>query len=849
MSEVKIVISGNASGAVAAVGATDKALDKLGTTGAAIAPRVLAPLQAIPGALAPVLPALAPLAPAMERVGAAGAGMAKAVGVSAGQTAAAFRQLPAQLTDVATQLAGGQSPLLVLLQQGGQVKDSFGGIGPAARALSGYFTPLAVGAAAVAAALGGVALAAYQGRSEAAELAKALLLTGNYAGTSAGQFAGMAADISAASKVTIGSARELLAATEATGAFGAQSIGSVTAAMARLQSISGASAADVVADFTSMSRNVTAWAVEHNRQYAFMTKAEYDQIKALQEHGRVEEAMALTAGKLDKALADRQPQLGALQKLWKSVGEEASKTWDIFMGLGRDLTMEDKLAQVKVQIAANARRTDRADSVGPSGMRKGADKRDAELRQEEADLVQSIYRRNEMQSVNAEAAAKTRQQIDDAASGKADALKNAKANLSLARARNASALTLAGLSAEQQAVDAAHQIGLLSDQAYADAKIGIIRREVTQQAAEKRREIEIENARPTNGPASETEKAAKAAALMGQLAAIETDGAKRIAEAYSEADKAKVQSGRDHAQQWADAWARANDQVRALASSTADLRIGLIQDPQAQDRARTDKLIDDKRRALDRSLPELANSGNDGKALELAKATDDEIAALNDGLAERLKPAWQKQLEAWRDNNRLMRDSYASMMDGVLKNAEDAWVQLATSGKLNVHNLVNGILQEMARVQFKQFAASLMGGGGGGGGGFLGSIIGAVGSFMGVPSTYIPTGGTGDFARLDRLSGGRAAGGSVSANSLYLVGERGPELLRMGAQGGSVIPNHAFAQAVAGSGGGSPVQVTYAPVLNIDSRTDQAQVVQLVSGALDSNNRQLMALLRAKRVL
>ncbi|GCS11169.1 phage tail length tape measure protein [Escherichia coli] len=53
---------------------------------------------------------------------------AQKAGISVGQYKAAMRMLPAQFTDVATQLAGGQSPWLILLQQGGQVKDSFGGM-------------------------------------------------------------------------------------------------------------------------------------------------------------------------------------------------------------------------------------------------------------------------------------------------------------------------------------------------------------------------------------------------------------------------------------------------------------------------------------------------------------------------------------------------------------------------------------------------------------------------------------------------------------------------------------------------------------------------------------------------
>lgn len=59
---------------------------------------------------------------------------AQKAGISVGQYKAAMRMLPAQFTDVATQLAGGQSPWLILLQQGGQVKDSFGGMIPMFRA-------------------------------------------------------------------------------------------------------------------------------------------------------------------------------------------------------------------------------------------------------------------------------------------------------------------------------------------------------------------------------------------------------------------------------------------------------------------------------------------------------------------------------------------------------------------------------------------------------------------------------------------------------------------------------------------------------------------------------------------
>jgi phage-related minor tail protein len=73
-------------------------------------------------------------------------------GQTARATAAALRQVPAQFTDIVTGLASGQSPLTVLLQQGGQLKDMFGGVGNAAQALGGYvaglINPLTITAAA-----------------------------------------------------------------------------------------------------------------------------------------------------------------------------------------------------------------------------------------------------------------------------------------------------------------------------------------------------------------------------------------------------------------------------------------------------------------------------------------------------------------------------------------------------------------------------------------------------------------------------------------------------------------------------------------------------------------------------
>ena len=89
------------------------------------------------------------------------------MGMSAKATSAALRQVPAQFTDIITSLQGGQAPLTVFLQQGGQLKDMFGGVGAAARALGGFVLGLVNPFTIAAAAAGALAYAYNAGANEA----------------------------------------------------------------------------------------------------------------------------------------------------------------------------------------------------------------------------------------------------------------------------------------------------------------------------------------------------------------------------------------------------------------------------------------------------------------------------------------------------------------------------------------------------------------------------------------------------------------------------------------------------------------------------------------------------------
>ncbi|MGJ3321769.1 phage tail length tape measure family protein [Klebsiella michiganensis] len=87
-------------------------------------------------------------------------------GQSAAQTANAMRMIPAQMTDIVVGLSTGQSPFMVLMQQGGQLKDMFGGIGPAIKGVGTYVMGLVNPYSVAAASVGLLTYAVYQNRQE-----------------------------------------------------------------------------------------------------------------------------------------------------------------------------------------------------------------------------------------------------------------------------------------------------------------------------------------------------------------------------------------------------------------------------------------------------------------------------------------------------------------------------------------------------------------------------------------------------------------------------------------------------------------------------------------------------------
>lgn len=276
-------------------------------------------------------------------------------GQSAAQTAFAMRMIPAQMTDIIVGLSTGQSPFMVLMQQGGQLKDMFGGIGPAIKGVGTYVMGLVNPFTLAAAAVGFLGLAYYKGTQEQDEFYKSLVLTGNLVGKTSGQLADIAASAGIAADSTTGKAASTLNQLVSSGKVAGDSLERVTIAIVKISDATGIATEKLVSDFNDLAADPVAAITKLNDQFHFLTVATYNQIKALQDEGNQQDAARVATDAYANAMQQRandiHQNLGLLESAWDSLGKTAKGAWDAMLNIGREQTLTDKLATLNENIA------------------------------------------------------------------------------------------------------------------------------------------------------------------------------------------------------------------------------------------------------------------------------------------------------------------------------------------------------------------------------------------------------------------------------------------------------------------------------------------------------------------
>ena len=211
-------------------------------------------------------------------------------GKSSGQARMALQQLPMQFTDIWVSLAAGQNPMTVFIQQGTQIKDSFGGAGPALKAMAGYLknmiTPLTASAAAATA----VGVAMYQAASRTDEFEKALALTNNGIGSSVSELQRLA-DAIGEQTGNAGAARDAILQMVNSGENSLERLSTVASHVALRNKATGESVEDLIKQYDEIRKGPAKALVELSDKYNFLTAEQYKHIRALEAQGDSQEAV------------------------------------------------------------------------------------------------------------------------------------------------------------------------------------------------------------------------------------------------------------------------------------------------------------------------------------------------------------------------------------------------------------------------------------------------------------------------------------------------------------------------------------------------------------------------------
>ncbi|HIE6601871.1 TPA: phage tail length tape measure family protein, partial [Proteus mirabilis] len=228
--------------------------------------------------------------------------------ITIGQYKQAMRQLPMQMTDIVTSLASGMPVWMVMIQQGGQIKDSFGGVGNSLKALASLITPAKVAMFGFAGAAAAVALAAYKGSQEFGEYNKQLILTGGYAGRTAAQLDALARSLSGNGITQYGMA-DTISKVVGSGAFSGRDVDMVSKTAAAMEKAVGQSVDETIKQFQRLQEDPVKAVTELDKSLHFLTATQLEQITTLQTQGKEQEAAKMAMESYANAMDERTKQI------------------------------------------------------------------------------------------------------------------------------------------------------------------------------------------------------------------------------------------------------------------------------------------------------------------------------------------------------------------------------------------------------------------------------------------------------------------------------------------------------------------------------------------------------------
>ncbi len=787
-------------------------------------------------------------------------GAQNGMGMSARQLQNNLRMIPMQVTDITTSLISGQPAWMVAIQQGGQLKDQFGGIGPAARAVGGYvlglINPLTLGAAALAA----LALAAKQSEDQLFDFQKAQILSGQGASIGAAGFLELADSIDHLQGVSRGGAVAALTETAKAGRYAGEQFEMVAAAAARMEASAGRSLSATVSAFDAIAKEPVEGLLKLNDAERFLTAAQLQRITTLREEGRSQEAaneaIRIYASHLDDVANRTEAVMPGISKGWRDIKDDIGGAWAAlgsFTSAVVDLAGEwgvlARLPRLSDILGLGLAGGTLVKNLGLPSFTDALNGLSAGIRGLPP-LPKPIDEGGALDPQTARDLAAVTQERATAEQAAAEAINAQVAGLDRASAKEAARLKIIAQYNKLADNDARHFDGSMQRliaKAQADVDKSFNRREgvgkrngddsaAQNMLAAAQRQIEANKQLVETG-VKVTESERQAMAIEQVLAKGKNTMTASTRALLTAAREELLASG-----QKAAAYTKEKEAAEALARQQAILAQG------SSNRARSNELdlmgmgrgsdaVAMLRRQLDiqrEYQDELKRIGSrdvaadkaswDLLAANAATYRDSELAKERAFQEQRLAMLsdWRAGVQrAWEDYSFAASNALEQangLMNSALGGWEDAWVRFAQTGKLSFRDMANAIIADLARIAAKQAAVGLINtvaSAWGGGGAYTGNGtgVGSVGSFGN---------------NLGNFGGGRANGGPVRGSTLYEVGEGGkPELFNDGrgrmylipGNDGQVIPAAPAAAAGAGPAGGASM-INVSVVVNSDGTTE-----------------------------
>lgn len=240
--------------------------------------------------------------------------------------------------------------------------------GAAARAAINPFTLMAAAAL-------GTFLMYEKGAQEARNYNIALIETGHIAGATSSELSGMARRISEETG-SIGETSAALTELVRTGRIAKRDLEAVGAATVAMSRATGRSVSDMVSEFSDLARDPVRGIEALNDKYNYLTLAAYEQIKALSDQGREQDAVSVAVRAHASMMDERAPQIaaniGTIQRAWDNAKGAVSGYIDAAKNIGRQRSPEDIQADISDYDGRIAQVEGARDQQGMLGRMMGA---------------------------------------------------------------------------------------------------------------------------------------------------------------------------------------------------------------------------------------------------------------------------------------------------------------------------------------------------------------------------------------------------------------------------------------------------------------------------------------------